>query len=336
MHKNDSAWLFGANFTPSNAINQLEMWQEETFDPALIDRELGYAQGIGMNVMRVYLHDLLWKQDAPGFLRRMERYLEIADSHGIRTGFVFFDDCWKENFALGTQPAPKPFTHNSGWIQSPGRAAADNLEERPRLEQYVKGVLSHFAHDRRIVFWDLYNEPGNGAAGDHVTSDGQRGTASLPLLRDVFRWAREVRPDQMLTAAPWNFGASFESLNRFMFENSDLVTFHAYNKPGELLERIHFVRYVAEGRPILCTEYMARTAGSTFRDCLPIFRENGIGAINWGLVAGKTQTFFPWGWDESKGNPPQPFHDVFHPDGSLLVPEEAEVFRAVAGNSGRT
>ena len=130
MHKNDSAWLFGANFTPSNAINQLEMWQEETFDPALIDRELGYAQGIGMNVMRVYLHDLLWKQDAPGFLRRMERYLEIADSHGIRTGFVFFDDCWKENFALGTQPAPKPFTHNSGWIQSPGRAAADNLPIR--------------------------------------------------------------------------------------------------------------------------------------------------------------------------------------------------------------
>src|SRR5882757_7505005 len=102
-------WLVGANFVPSTAINQLEMWQAETFDPATIERELGWAAGLGMNVMRVYLHDLLWAHDAAGFGERIDRYLAIAARYGIRTLFVLFDDCWRDEFALGPQPAPKPF-----------------------------------------------------------------------------------------------------------------------------------------------------------------------------------------------------------------------------------
>ena len=322
----DNTWSRGANFTPSTAINQLEMWQAETFDPETIRRELGYAAGIGMNIMRVYLHDLLWEQDSAGFLKRMETYLEIADSWKIKTMFVFFDDCWKSEFQLGKQPEPVPNTHNSGWVQSPGNRAADDLSQRPRLERYVKGVLTHFAHDQRIVLWDLYNEPGNGSAGDHITATGMRESASLPLLRDVFRWAEEVNPDQPFTAAPWCFGKAFDELNRFMFKHSDVVTFHAYNRPGELLERINFIRLIADGRPMLCSEYMARHAGSTFRDCLPLLKENHVGAINWGLVSGKTQTVFPWQGMMETADLSIAFHDVFHRDGTLLVPEEAEVF----------
>ena len=153
-----------------------------------------------------------------------------------------------------------------------------------------------------------------------------REMASMPLLRDVFRWAAEVNPDQPFTAAPWTFGKSFDEMNRFMFENSDVVTFHAYNRPGELCERINFIRLIANGRPMLCSEYMARHAGSTFRDCLPILRENHVGAVNWGLVSGKTQTVLPWQGLMATVDLSIPFHDVFHPDGTLLVPEEAAVF----------
>lgn len=323
----DNAWYWGANFIPSNAINQLEMWQVETFDPETIWRELGYAVKIGMNIMRVYLHDLLWEQDSVGFLNRVEQYLEIADKRRIKTMFVFFDDCWKSDFKLGKQPDPIPGGHNSGWIQSPGGSAADDPAQRPRLERYVKGVMTHFAHDRRVVLWDLYNEPGNGVAGDHFSSTGLRESASLPLLRDVFRWAAEVNPDQPFTAAPWKFEKEFDELNRFMFENSDVVTFHAYNKPAELLERINFIRYEANGRPVICSEYMARSVGSTFTECLPILKENNIGAINWGLVSGKTQTIYPWKCLRETIDENMPFHDVFHSDGLLLQPAEADVFR---------
>ena len=324
-------WRFCGNFTPSTAINQLEMWQADTFDPETIDRELGYAQGIGMNIMRVFLHDLLWEQDAPGFLGRMEKYLEIADAHGIATMFVFFDDCWKSEFALGKQPAPMPFTHNSGWVQSPGNKAADDLSQRPRLEAYVKGVLTHFAHDKRIALWDLYNEPGNGSSGDAVTTSGLREEKSFPLLKDVFRWAREVAIDQPITAGVFTIRPSFDRMNRFILKESEVVSFHCYTKPDVLETQCDFYRVIADGRPILCSEYMARTAGSTFKDSLPIFKKNNITAINWGLVSGKTQTIYPWGWGPEKGMPNPMFHDVFNPDGTLLYPEEKEVFDSVKG-----
>jgi hypothetical protein len=322
-------WCFGANFYPSTAINQLEMWQEETFDLTTIDRELGYAEKIGMTIMRVYLHDLLWEQDADGFLKRMDKYLEIADRHGIKTMFTIFDDCWNSDFALGKQPEPMPFTHNSGWVQSPGNAASDDPAQRLRLERYVKGVITRFACDKRVVLWDLYNEPGNGSAGDHVTTSGLRENKSLPLLQDVFRWAREVNPEQPITAAPWRFDASFSDLNRFMLDNSDIVTFHSYQAPEKLEETIDNMKKDADGRQILCSEYMARTGGSTFKECLPILKKHNISAINWGLVSGKTQTIYPWGWNAQKGIPEKFFHDIFNPDGTFLYPEEEEVFKQI-------
>src|ERR1700744_2583421 len=103
----DKGWLRGCDFIPSTAINQLEMWQEATFDTATIDRELGYAQSIGLNCMRVFLHHVAWQVDPEGFRQRMDKYLSIADQHHIVTLFVFFDDCWNATYQAGTQPAPK-------------------------------------------------------------------------------------------------------------------------------------------------------------------------------------------------------------------------------------
>ncbi len=325
----NNTWAFGANFIPSSAINQLEMWQKETYDPETIRRELALAEKIGMTRMRVFLHDLLFLQDRDGFFSRIEDYLRIADSFGIKTMFVFFDDCWRGDFQLGKQPDPVPYTHNSGWVQSPGPKAADDPAQRRRLEEYVKAVLTTFKTDGRIFAWDLYNEPGNGAGGDHWSSLGLRLNASLPLLKDVFSWAKQVRPDQGITSGVWQWTEPFKDLIKVQFEESDLVSFHTYQDPEGTRKLALDVLKVASGRPVFCTEYMARTAHSTFGGCLPVFRELGIGAINWGLVSGKTQTVYPWGWNAEKGEPKLPFHDVFHPDGSFLVPAEEKVFESM-------
>lgn len=319
-------WPVGANFIPSTAINQLEMWQAETFDPAVIDRELGYAAGLGMNVMRVYLHDLLWEQDAAGFCARIDRYLALAAGHGIRTLFVIFDDCWNREFTLGPQPAPIPFTHNSGWVQSPGVRVVEEPAAWPCLERYVTGLLSHFRADARILGWDLYNEPGNGAE--------QPEHSSLPLLDAAFAWARGVDGlTQPLTTALWNFSAEYAALNAFALAQSDLITFHHYGPPQDLAERLHILR--ACDRPLLCSEYMARGAGSTFDHCLPILHRYRVGAINWGLVAGKTQTIYPWGWGPDNGDPEIWFHDIFWPDGRLIYPNEAHVFQQLTEATAR-
>lgn len=322
-------WRFGANFIPSTAVNQLEMWQPETFDPATIERELSWGASLGMRVMRVYLHDLLWVQNASGFLERIEQYLVIADRFDIRTVFVFFDDCWSNEFALGPQPPPRPGVHNSGWVQSPGRGAADNPAEWARLQDYVQGVMRRFSHDRRILAWDLYNEPGNGAAGTHDHPAECRGSRSKALLNAVFDWASMTRCIQPVTVGVWSLDAPFDELNRIALDRSEVISFHCYAPPGELRERINFLRFLADGRPLLCTEYMARKRGSTFQDCLPLLKAHDVTAIHWGLVAGKTNTIYPWNWDCRQGEPEQWFHDVFRPDGKLLYEEERKAFQTV-------
>jgi len=199
---NENGWLRGSNFNPSTAINQLETWQAESFDTATINRELGWAQGIGMNVMRVYLHHLAWEVDNNGFKKRMDTYLKIANNHDIKTVFVFFDDCWNPTYQAGKQPDPKPGVHNSGWVRDPGDLLYSDTTLIKTLEAYVKDVLTTFKDDKRIAIWDLYNEPGNSGYGNK----------SLPLLEKVFQWGREVNPSQPLSSAVWNL--SLKELNK--------------------------------------------------------------------------------------------------------------------------
>ena len=311
------AWPVGADFLPSTAINQLEMWQAETFDPLTIDRELGWAEGIGMNVMRVYLHDLAWKEDPKGFKDRMDKYLAIAEKHHIKTLFTIFDDCWNPDAAVGKQPEPKPGVHNSGWVRSPNKAIHDDPAQWGYLETYVKDILKSFGKDKRILMWDLYNEPGN--------SGYEAG--SMPLLKKSFEWAWSVRPDQPLTCATWYDSDAF---NKYQLENSDVITFHNYNDTISLRKEI--VEKLALGRPILCSEYMARTRNSLFVTHLPIFKQYGVGAINWGLVSGKSNTIYQWGQPIPDGSEPKLwFHDVFRRDGSPYDPKETNMIRSLTG-----
>ncbi len=309
-------WLVGCNFIPSTAVNQLEMWQADTFDPETIDRELGWAEGLGFNTARVFLHDLAWQADAAGFKDRVGKYLDIADRHHVRTLFVIFDDCWNPTPKVGKQPAPVPGVHNSGWVQSPSAAVVNNPKEWDRLERYVKDVVGSFGKDRRVLAWDLYNEPGN----------EKQGSKSLPLLQAVFAWARAARPEQPLTAGVWFSNAK---LNEYQLATSDVITFHNYNKPESLRAQIRELKEL--GRPVICTEYMARTHGSRFDTSLPIFKEENVGCYNWGLVSGKTNTIYPWG---SKAGGPEPktwFHDVFRPDGTPFDADEVATIRKLTG-----
>ncbi|MEO6289045.1 MAG: cellulase family glycosylhydrolase, partial [Ginsengibacter sp.] len=187
-------WLRGSNFQPSTAINQLEMFQAATFDTATIDKELGWAQKLGFNVMRVYLHHLLWTSDKEGFKKRLNNYLAISTKHGIKTLLVIFDDCWNDTAWVGKQPAPKQGVHNSGWVKDPGTMIHTHPDTMKVLEAYVKDLMGAFKNDQRILLWDLYNEPGNGAQFEK----------SLPLLKNVFAWAREVHPSQPISVGVWN------------------------------------------------------------------------------------------------------------------------------------
>ncbi len=235
----ENSWLRGSNFNPSTAINQLETWQAESFDTATINRELGWAQGIGMNVMRVYLHHLAWEIDKEGFKKRLDTYLAIADQHRIKTVFVIFDDCWNPTYQAGKQPDPKPGIHNSGWVRDPGDLLYSDTTLIKVLETYVKDLLTTFKDDKRIVLWDLYNEPGNSGYVNR----------SLPLLKKVFQWGREVNPSQPLSSAVWNL--KLKDLNKFQVENSDIITYHNYENPEKHQAAIDTLKKY--NRPLVCS-----------------------------------------------------------------------------------
>ncbi|MFN4146138.1 MAG: cellulase family glycosylhydrolase [Runella sp.] len=339
-------FLVGANFVPSNAINQLEMFQAETFDPATIDKELGWAAAIGMNTMRIFLHDLLVQQDPQGFFKRLDQVLSICAKHNIKPMLVLFDSCWYPFPATGPQQAPTPGIHNSYWLQSPGANALTDVSQYPRLEMYVKSVVNRFKNDNRILMWDIWNEPDNtntnswGKSGKNV-EPAHKVTIITHLLPHVFRWVRSQNPSQPVTCGvwqPWNNNL-WQDLNRIseiekiQFENSDVITFHHYGKPEDFEKIIQTLnRY---GRPLICTEYMARGSNSLFTNILPIAKKYKVGAINWGLVAGKTQTNLPWdSWQNPYINGREPkvwFHEVFLPDGNPYKPEEVEAIKAATG-----
>jgi len=308
-------WLVGADFLPSTAINQLEMWQAETFDSATIDRELGWAHNIGMNVMRVYLHDLAWQEDPEGFKNRMNRYLAISTKNQIKTLFTIFDDCWNPDPVIGKQPDPKPGIHNSGWVRSPSKTVHDDATQWTYLEKYVKDVLTTFRNDDRVLMWDLYNEPGNSSYNE----------TSMPLLKKIFEWAWTVRPSQPLTAATWYDNKDF---NTFQLANSDIITIHNYNDADNLEKELK--EKAKLGRPIVCSEYMARPRNSRFQTHLPIFKKYNVGAINWGLVSGKSNTIYQWSKPIPDGSEPELwFHDIFRKDGTPYDKKETDFIKAI-------
>lgn len=333
MDKN--GWIVGCNYIPGNAINQLEMWQAETFSPALINKELSWAEDLGFNSVRVFLHHLLWEQDPEGFLSRIDQFLAIAYEHGIRTMLVLFDAVWDPFPKLGKQPEPRFNVHNSGWVQCPGYDVLNNPDSYDELHSYVHGIVNHFKNDERVLIWDLFNEPDNMNLASYKDDDYafHKAELSMALLKKTINWVRVINPEQPITMAPWkddwSCDAKISALDNYMFIHSDIISFHWYEDRKSTEERIqHLKRF---GRPMICTEYMARPFGNTFEEIMPLFKENNIGCYNWGFVAGKTQTHCPWdSWNKKYETEPELwFHDIFRQNGEPYIKAEVEFIKAM-------
>jgi uncharacterized protein (DUF2147 family) len=309
-------WPVGCNYIPRTAINQIEMWSASSFDSKTIEAELSLAQSLGFNCLRVYLHDLVWAREGRSFLERIDRFLGIAAGKGLKTMFVVFDDCWNDAPRYGKQPRPRKGVHNSGWVRSPGSALVRDESRWPQLNEYVDAIVSTFKSDERIYAWDLYNEIGNSVG---FLPESTR------LLGKAFLWARRAHPEQPLTAGIWKRSSWFSGINEFLGRASDIVSFHNYAPLENLRAQIEELSIY--GKPLICSEYMARSQGSLFSTHLPLFKEKRVGAFNWGLVAGKTQTIYPWGSRRGAKVPATWFHDIFRADGMAYDEEEARGIR---------
>lgn len=331
----EQGWLLGANYVTSTAGNQIEMFQAGTYDPRRIDAELRLAQRIGFNTVRVFLHDLLWATDRAGFSQRLSQFVGIAASHRIKPLFVLFDSCWNPQPKPGPQRAPIAGVHNSGWVQSPGAARLEDPAYTRVLQSYVTGVVGLFRNDPRVLGWDVWNEPDNPARDYRKVEHEDKQALVAAFLPHVFQWVRAVNPVQPLTSGVWQGRwrdpSDRSAICSLQLEHSDVISFHSYGDPAEFEARIDELAPL--GRPILCTEYLARNLGSTVAGILPIAKRRNVAAYNWGFVAGRTQTYLPWdSWQDPYAEVPETwFSDLIHPDGRPHDDNEIRVIQKLAG-----
>lgn len=324
----DTGWLMGCNFIPSSAGNQLEMWQADTFDPVTIDRELGWAAELGMNSIRLFLHDLAWATDGHAFLDRVEQVIEIAERHGISVMPVLFDGIWDPDPKVGRQREPRPGIHNSTWLQSPGALVVANPGLWADLRPYVDAVLRRFGNDSRIVMWDLFNEPDSPNPAYLRREPSHKPVLIGRLLERIWDWAVEANPTQPLTTGvflyPSLHAANASPAARLSLERSEVITFHSYTGHDGLVQTIDGLSEL--GRPLVCTEWMARPTSPVA--LIDVFANRNVGAYSWGLVDGRSQTKYPWtSWIRRASSGAPWFHDLLHPDGRPYAETEAAALR---------
>ncbi len=288
-------WLCGFNYLPSTAVNWTDIWQEETFDAATIERELGWAAEAGYNTLRINLPFIVWEHDRDGLMARIDRFLTIADGHGFSTMLTLMDDCGfsGDEPYLGPQKPPVPGKHNSQAAASPGRDKVCDPDCWPQIERYIRDVVRQFRDDKRVLLWDLYNEPGNrgifATGTQEVQYDAKLETCAHELMKLAFKWVREEDPTQPLTVCAWRLppeekGETFfqHPLDQTALALSDVVSFHAYTHTGRMTAIIQQLQKL--GRPLFCTEWLARHVGSTIEEQLPLMYAAKVAPYQWGLV----------------------------------------------------
>jgi beta-galactosidase/beta-glucuronidase len=312
----EHAPILGCNFLPSTAGNDVEMWQSSSIDFDTMDKELGLLKQFGINSVRVFLNYVVWEAEADKLKANFRKFLDLCEKHQISVMPIIFDRCNFSNLeaTFGKQPDPTPGVHNSLWVSSPPQKMMNKPEFDEQLKAYLQDIVKTFQDDRRIIIWDLYNEP-------------EQSSQTHPLMEKAFIWAREVAPLQPLTVGPWS-GDFNDPIAKREMELSDIVSFHAYDNREGVERKIALCSFY--GRPLVCTEWLHRQGGNTPQTILPLFKEYNVGCYNWGSVAGKTQTYFHW---ESKPNTPEPEiwqHDLFRRDGTPYQEQEIKAFRDFA------
>ena len=327
-------WMIGANYIQSNTVNQIEMWQADSFDGDRIDMELGWAESLGINTLRVGLHEIVWEKDSSGMQNRMRKLLGIADKHKMKVIFVLFDSLGDPYPEPGRQRQPKPGVRNSLWVQSPGAKGLTDAKQIENALGYAEDVVAAFSIDKRILAWDVWNEPENTNSTSYANSELPNKVEIVRnLLPTLFKYVRAGVPTQPVTSGLWKDGdwssmATLSPIEKIQIEQSDFISFQNYDGPEDFEKRVKWLK--AFGRPVLCTGFLARNQGSSIEAILPIALKYDVGALVGDLVQGKTQRFLPldsWMTPYVNREPSVWSQDLFRTTGPLYRQQDADIIK---------
>ena len=314
-----SRWV-GSNYTPAYCVNQVQMWHE--FRPEVIDRELAAAaRCFGLTSLRVYLHNLVFDNERDAFLDRIDQFLALCQKHGIRPGFVFFDDCHRrDGIVFGPQKPPVDGYHNGRWAACPqGRERTD--DNLPKLQAYVQDTIRRFRADPRVLWWEVYNEP------------NRRAAFSRKLRVLGYRWAKEAEPVQPVLCC-WddspetdvvdahNYSSNFRAWDRQADRNPAKGT--VFTEAGA---RWYAGRAASNGEPVEVIGWLRsrRKAGKTVPGVY----------LCWELMVGNSHCRWYWGTKDGAPEPTLPWCGLLWPDGTPVSLAEAEAIRSYTTGKAR-
>ena len=280
----DFAWMHGANYTPSYAATDVQTWLK--YDHQTVDRELGYAERIGLNCVRVFLQSLVWEHDRVLFMKNFEDFVSTADAHGLKVMPIVFDSCF------GVSPS---LENSLMWVANPGpdRMSEADFDE---LDVYAKDLVSRYVGDKRIALWDVMNEP-----MATVLSRTEEGKAQIwAFVAHYCKLVKKLDPTHAVTV-----GVSTAD-NSKVVDVVDVLSCHSYAPSDkELREKFSLTKKQAAdaGKPWIVSECCAPGWGSPYEMVLPVLREFGAGHTVWEVVIGRNQF--------------APISGLFYPDGTV-------------------
>jgi len=312
--RTDWSWVRGAVYIRSNAVNSVQMWHDYWDHTAILDRELSYASLYGLNMVQAYLHWIVWDRHREEYLRRIDDFLERASRHGLRANLIFWDDCGHVEPGLSFA-TPVPGRHNSQMMPNPSHTIRDSAvasdAHKERFRSYVEGIASRFRDDRRIAFWQIYNE----CMGPREKYRLRTADSNLNRLLGWTRaWIKGTGTSIPITATGGGFYGP---------QYSDFYSYHSYR-----FGKIPFP-HAGGGPEHLCTETLNRPDAG-LADCVRELAGKQNGFVVWELMIGRDNCRFPWGHPDGRDEPAVPFQGIVYPDGH---PWDAGEIKALLGDA---
>ena len=248
-----------------------------TADPAILERDLGFAKRINLNSTRIWLNYQAYEREPQVYLDRLRNF--IRTSH--RLGFSTMPILWNGNSL--NPDILKPEFH-------------------PRGDAYVKAIVEAVKDEPGLLMWDIMNEPFTNDYYDRAPAEvkNKREGEITAFVRYYLTNVQKVDPVNATTVG-YTFSRQLEPTADLV----DVLTFHDYTNTRASVEDVYRIAEEVSrkfGKPMMNSETGCIARGNPYDMVLQIAEEHHTGWYLFNLII---QGY----WGE--------IHGLFYPDGTV-------------------
>lgn len=195
--------LRGAVYYPSYSYNGPQFFK--FYDSAIVERDMKYAQSLGINAFRIWVSYEYWLENGEHFKKAYDDFLSLADKYGIKILVSLFEGCSETN-DYNIRAYNKSYS-----VTSPAPEIYDNPARWGEPKKFIDWFMENYKDDKRHLAIEVYNEPW-----------GSRENLAAELLK--YTVARQGSVALSLGTSP--SGAGLHSIAYSVEEGADIIQYH--------------------------------------------------------------------------------------------------------------